>query len=58
MSNWSEKDKKIDVSYTKDERFMCVEHPALVRKPEKAIATLGGIKALEKVQYYIFPRPI
>ncbi|XP_045195557.1 general transcription factor 3C polypeptide 5-like [Mercenaria mercenaria] len=49
MSTWTDKNHRIDVSYDKNNRFICVEHPALVRKPEKAISTIGGIKNLEKI---------
>ena len=52
MSTWTGKNNKIDVSYDKSKRFMCVEHPALVQNHEKAINTIGGLKNLEKVMYF------
>ncbi|XP_060572664.1 general transcription factor 3C polypeptide 5-like [Ruditapes philippinarum] len=49
MSNWTDKNNKIDVSYNKTNRFICVEHPALVQNHEKALSTIGGVKNLEKI---------
>lgn len=55
MSEWNEKDHRLDVTFDMNAHFVCVEHPALVKNPEKAMQTLGGLSNLEKVRKtYIF----
>jgi len=49
MQTWREGDKTIDIKYAGTRIFLCVEHPALVSNPDKAIETLGGLDNLEEV---------
>ncbi|KAH3795020.1 hypothetical protein DPMN_148565 [Dreissena polymorpha] len=46
MSVWTESNKRIDVEYNGSRTFLCVEHPALISNPEKAVKTLGGVDAV------------
>jgi len=55
MSKWFEKDKLIDITYNGSRAFVCVEHPGLVKNPDKALTTLGGMKNIDKV-LFLFSR--
>lgn len=39
----------LKVSFTPERKFVCVSYPGIVQNVDKALATLGGIKAIQKV---------
>lgn len=47
--NWTDFDKLTTVPYNKHRKFVGVEYPGIIKNPEKALKTLGGIDNLEKV---------
>lgn len=49
--NWTDFDKLTTVPYNKHRKFVGVEYPGIIKNPEKALKTLGGIDNLEKVLY-------
>lgn len=51
MCKWNESSKKIDIAFSANRRFMCVEHPALISCHDKALETLGGHENLEQVHF-------
>lgn len=49
--NWTDFDKLTTVPYNKHRKFVGVEYPGIIKNPERALKTLGGIDNLEKVLY-------
>lgn len=47
--NWTDFDKLTTVPYNKHKKFVGVEYPGIIKNPERALKTLGGIDNLEKV---------
>lgn len=47
--NWTDFDKLTTVPYNKHRKFVGVEYPGIIKNPERALKTLGGIDNLEKV---------
>ena len=54
MPVWKENAERINVTFHKENTFMCIEYPGIVQNPEKAIATFGGEDKINKASVICF----
>lgn len=43
----------LHIPFNKENRCICIEYPGNVKNPKKMIQTLGGLKMIEHVSFYL-----
>ena len=43
----------LHIPFRKENRCICIEYPGNVKNPKKMIQTLGGLKMIENVSFYL-----
>ncbi|KAL3870884.1 hypothetical protein ACJMK2_038915 [Sinanodonta woodiana] len=47
--NWKENEERINIPYNGNTKFVCVEHPGVIKNADKALETIGNVKTVSKI---------